>query len=179
MVFPVVMYGCESWTIKMTEHWGTFKLWWQRWLSWAPCTAKWLNQVILKEISNDYSLEGLMLKLRLQYFDHLMWRTNSLGRPWCWERLRAREEYGDRGWDDWMASWTQWTWVWATSGRWWRIEKPGVLQSMGLQTVRHDWANKQQFTKEAPIGGGEVRQGSRPLDGFVKKLFILYWSIAK
>ena len=65
-------------------------------------------------------------------------------RPWCWERLRAREEGFDRGWDGWMASTTQWIWVWENSGRWWRTGKPGMLQSMRSQTVRHDWATEQQ-----------------------------------
>ena len=67
-------------------------------------------------------------------------------RPWCWERLRAGGEGDDRGWDGWMASLTQWTWVWASSGRWWWTGKPGVLQSMGSQRVRHDWVTKQQYS---------------------------------
>ena len=65
-------------------------------------------------------------------------------RPWCWERLKAGGEGDDRGWDGWMASLTQWTWVWASSGRWWRTGKPGVLQPMGSQRVRHDWATEQK-----------------------------------
>ena len=65
-------------------------------------------------------------------------------RPWYWERLRAGEEGDNRRWDGWMASWTQWTWVWANSGRWWRTGKFGVLQSMGPQRVGHDWATEQQ-----------------------------------
>ena len=65
-------------------------------------------------------------------------------RPWCWERLKAGGEGGDRGWDGWMASPTRWTWVWANSGRRWRTGKPGVLQSMESQRVRHDWATEQQ-----------------------------------
>ena len=80
MVFPVVMYGCESWTVKKAEHWriGAFELWcWRRVLR-VPWTARWSNQSILKEISSEYSLEGLILKLKLQYFGHLMWRTDSL-----------------------------------------------------------------------------------------------------
>ena len=80
MAFPVVMYGCESWTIKKVEHWGidAFELWcWKRLLK-VPWTARRSNQYILKEISAEYSLEGLMLKLKLQYFGHLMWRTDSL-----------------------------------------------------------------------------------------------------
>jgi len=63
-------------------------------------------------------------------------------RPWCWERLKAGGEGDDRGWNGWMASPTQWTWVWVSSGRWWRIGKPGVLQSMGSQRVGHDWVNE-------------------------------------
>ena len=73
-----------------------------------------------------------------------MHRTNYWKRPWCWERLRARGEGDDRGWDGWMASLTQQTWVWASSGRWWRTGKPGMLQSMGMQRVRHDLVTEQQ-----------------------------------
>ena len=111
MVFPVVRYGCENWTIKKAECQRTdvFELWCWRRLLRIPWTAR-SNQSTLKYISPEYSLEGLMLKLKLQYFDHLMWR------PWCRERLRAGEE-GDREWDGSMASLTQWTWVWAASGR--------------------------------------------------------------
>ena len=138
------MYGCESWTIKKAEHWriDAFELWCWRRLLRVPWTAKRSNQSILKEISSEYSLEGLMLKLKLQYFGHLMRRADSLERPWCWERLKARGEGDDRGWDCWMASLTQWTWVWASSGSWWWTGKPGVLQSMGSQSVRHNWVTE-------------------------------------
>ena len=78
-----------------------------------------------------------MLKMKLQYFDHLMRRTNSFKRPWCWERLRAGGKGDDRGWDGWMASLTQWTWVWVNSGSWWWTGRPGVLQSTGLHRVGH------------------------------------------
>ena len=71
---------------------------------------------VLKEISPKYSLEGLMLKLKLQYFGHLMWRIDS--RPWCWERMKVGGEEDNRGWDSWMVSPTQWIWVWAISRRW-------------------------------------------------------------
>ena len=144
MVFPVVMYACENWTIKKAEcqRIDAFELWCWRRLLRVPWTARRSNQSILKEISPEYSLEGLMLKLKLQYFGHLMQRTDSLERPWCWERLRAGGEVGDRGWDGWMASLTQWIWVWANSGSWQWTEKPGVLQSMGSQRVRHDWATE-------------------------------------
>ena len=82
------------------------------------------------------------------------WSSNTLAtwweqsttwkRPWCCKRLRAGGEEGDRGWDGWMASLTRWTWVWASSKRWWRTEKPGVLQFMGSQRVRHDLATEKQ-----------------------------------
>ena len=133
MVFPVVMYGYENWTIKKAERQriDIFELWCWRRLLRVPWAARRSNQWILKEISPEYSLEGLMLKLKLQYFGHLMWRTDSLKRPWCWGRLKAGKG-DDRGWDGWMASLTEWTWVWVGSGSWWQTGKPGVLQSMGL-----------------------------------------------
>ena len=141
LVFPVVLYGCESWTIKKAEHWriDAFQLWCWRRLLRVPWTARRSNQSILKEISPEYSLEGLMLKLKLQYFGHLMWRTNSLEKTL---RLGKIEGGTRRGWRRmrWMASPTQWTWVWASSRSWWWTGKPGVPQSMGLQRVRHDWA---------------------------------------
>ena len=93
----------------------------------SPLDCKEIQPVILKEISPRYSLEGLMLKLKLQYFSHLMWRADSFERPWCWERLGVGGEGDDRGWDGWMASPTQWTWVWVNSRSWWRIGRPGVL----------------------------------------------------
>ena len=99
MVFPVVMYGCESWTIKKAERQRTdaFELWCWRRLLRIPWTARRSNQSILKEISPEYSLKGLMLKLKLQYFGHLMQRTDSLEKTLSWERLKAREEGDDRG----------------------------------------------------------------------------------
>ena len=83
-----------------------------------------------------------MLKLKLQYFGHLVQSTDSLKRPWCWEWLKAGGEGDDRGWDGWMASPTQWTWVWISSGSWWWTGKPCVLQSLGSQVVWHDWATE-------------------------------------
>ena len=144
MVFPVVIYGCESRTIKKAEHWwiDAFQLWgWRRFLRF-PWTARRSNQSILKEISPGYSLEGLMLKLKLQYFGHVMRRADSFERPLCWERLKMGGGGDDRGWDGWMASLTQWTWVWVKSGSWWWTGRPGVLQSMGSQRVGHDWATE-------------------------------------
>ena len=118
MVFPVVMYGCESWTLKKTEHWRTdaFELWCWRRLLRVTWTARTSNQSILKEISAECSLEELMLKLKLQYFGHLMRRSGSLERSWCWEGLGAGGEVDDRGWGGWMASLTQWKWVWVNYG---------------------------------------------------------------
>ena len=115
----------------------------------------WTNQSILKEISPGCSLEGLMLKLKLQYFGHLMRRTDSFEkRPWCWERLNVGGEGDDRGWDGWMASSTQWTWVWVDSGSWWWTERPGVLQSKGLQRVGHDWAPELSWTEQVHASRG-------------------------
>ena len=114
----------------------------------SPLDNKEIKPVILKEINLEYSLEGLVLKLKLQYFGPLMWRANSK-RPWCWERLKVGEEGGSWGWDGWMESLTQWTWVWAHSGKWWRTGKPDVLQSMGSQRVGHD-----RVTEQQPLHGG-------------------------
>ena len=149
MVFPVVMYGCESWTLKKAEHWQIhdFKLWCWRRLFRVLWTAKRSNQSILKEISPEYSLKELMLKLKLQYFGHLMWRTDSLGRPWCWERLKVGGEGDDRGLDSWMASLTQWTWVWVGSG----TGSTGVLQSMVSQRVRQDWVTELNCLRDKMI----------------------------
>ena len=117
MVFPVVMYGCESWTIKKAEHQriDAFELWYWRRLLTVPWTARRSNLSILKEISPEYSLEVLVLKMKLQYFGYLIWRTDSWKRPWCWERLKAGGEGDNRGWDGWMESPIQWTWAWASS----------------------------------------------------------------
>ena len=101
MNFPVVMCRCEGWTIKKAEHQKIdgFELWcWRRLLRIPWTVPRRLNQSILKEINPEYSLEALTLKLKLQYFGHLMWRTASLERPWCWERLKAGGEGDDRGW---------------------------------------------------------------------------------
>ena len=100
------------------------------------------NQSILKEITPEYSLEGLMLKLKLQYFRHLMRRANSLEKALRLGEIKGGIRRGWRGWDCWMASPPQWTWVCANSETW-RTGKPGVLQSMGPQRVRRDWATEQ------------------------------------
>ena len=106
----------------------------------SPLDARRSNQSILKEINPEYSLEGLMPKLELQYFGH--WRVNSLRRLWCWERWKAWREGDGRRWDGWMASLTQWTWVWVNSWSWQWTRRSGVLQSMGSQRVRHNRATE-------------------------------------
>ena len=137
MVFPVVMYGCEGWTIKKAElrRIDAFELWYWRRLLTVPWTTRRSNQSTLKEIRPEYSLEGLMLKLKLQYFGHLMRRLTHWKRPWCWEGLGAGGEGDDRGWDGRMASSTRWTWVWVNSGSWWWTGRPGVLRFMRWQRV--------------------------------------------
>ena len=148
MVFPIVMYGCESWPIKKAERQriDAFELWCWRRLLRVPWTTRRSSQSILKVISPEYSLEGLLLMLKLQYFSHLMQRPDSLERPWWWERSKAVGEGDDKGWDGWMASPTRWTWVWVSSGSWWWTRKPDVLQSMGSQRVAHDWATELNWT---------------------------------
>ena len=137
--FPEVMYGCESWTIKKAEHWRTdaFELLEKTLESPSDCKE---IQSIIKKISPEYLLKGWCWS----------WYSNTLAtwckelthwkRPWCWERLKAGGEGENR--DDWMASLTLWTWVWASSGSWWWTGKAGVLQFMGLQWVRHEWATE-------------------------------------
>ena len=138
--------GCESWTIKKAEHWriDAFRLRCWRRLLRVPWTARGSNQSILKEINPEYSLEGLILKLKLQYFGHLVWRANSWEKTLIPGRIEGRRRTGDRGWDGWLASLTQWTWVCTSSEKWWRTGKPEVLQPMEFQKVRHDWATEQQ-----------------------------------
>ena len=118
IVFPVVMYGCESWTIKKSEHWriDAFELWCWRRLLRVLWTARRSKQSILKETSPEYSLEGLMLKLKLKYFGHWCEELTYWKRPWCWERLKEGGEGDNRVWEGWMASPTLQTWIWASSG---------------------------------------------------------------
>ena len=142
MVFPAVMYGCELWTIKKPESWriDALELWCWRRLLRVPWTARRSNQSILNEISlwKDWCWS---------------WNSNTLAtwceeqthlkRLWCWERLKVGGEGDDKGWDGWMALPTQWTWV--SSGSWWWTGKPGVLQSMGSQRVRHNWTTEMNW----------------------------------
>ena len=155
MVFPVVMYGCESWTIKKAESQriDAFELGCWRRLSRVPWTARRSNQSILKETSPGYSSEGLMLKLKLLYFGHLMWRrTDSLEKTLMLGKIEGRRRRGwQRGWEGWIASPTQWIWVWVNSRSWWWAGRSGMLQFMGSQRVGHDWATELDWTKQTII----------------------------
>ena len=149
VVFPVVMYGCESWSIKKAEcrKIYVFELWcWSRLLR-LPWNARRSNQSILKESV-----------LNIHWKDWgWSWNSNTLAtwweelthwkRPWCWERLKAGVEGDDKRWDGWMASLTWWTWVCISSRSWWWIGKPVMLQSMGLQSVSHDWVTELNWTE--------------------------------
>ena len=146
MVFPVVMYGCESWTVKKAEclRINAFELQcWKRLLR-VPWTGRRSNQSILRKSV-----------LNIHWKDWCWrWSSNTLAtwceelthwkRPWCWERLKAGGEGDDRGWDGWMASPTWWTWGWESSRSWWWTGKPGVLQSMGSQRVGQDSVTEKQ-----------------------------------
>ena len=133
-VFPVIMYGYENWTIKKAESWriDASELWYWRRLLRVPWTTRRSNECILKETSTECSLEGQILKLKLQYCGYLMWRTDSFEKTLMLGKIQGKKRKDDRGWDGWMASPTQWTWVWVRSGSWWWTGRPGMLQSMGL-----------------------------------------------
>ena len=144
MLFPVVTYGCESWTIKKAERQrnDVFELWCWRRLLKVPWTARRSNQSILKEISPEYSLEGLMLKLKLQYFGHLMWSTDSLEKTLIIGKIEGRRRRGQQRMrcldgitDSVDMSLSQlWDLVWTG--------EPGVLQSLVLQRFGYDWATE-------------------------------------
>ena len=114
--------------------------------SWVPWTAKQSIQSILKEISPGCSLEGQILKLKLQYFGHLMWRADSVENTLMLGKIEGRRRRGGKGWDGWMPSLTQWKWVWVDFGSWWLTGRPSMLWSMGSWTVRHDWATELNWT---------------------------------
>ena len=156
VVFPGVMYGCQSWTINKAEHQKTdaFELCWRRLLR-VPWTARRSNQSFLKEINPLYSLEGLMLKLKLQYFGHLMRRADSLEKNLILGKIEGRRR---RGWQRmrWLNGITDlMDMVWVNSGSWWWTGRPGVLQFMGSQGVGHDWTTKLNWT-ELPNGGASL-----------------------
>ena len=134
------------WELDYKESWAP-----KNWCLWtvvlektleSPLDTRRSNQSILKEISPEYSLEELPLKLKLQYFGHLMRRVDLLEKTLMLGGIGGRRKVDNRGWDGWMASPTRWTWVWMNSGRWWWTGRPGVLQFMGSQRVRHDWVTE-------------------------------------
>ena len=153
VVFPVVMYGCESWTVKNAECWriDAFELWCWRRLLRVPWTARISNQSILKEISPGCSLEGLILKLKLQYFGHLMWRADSLEKTLMLGGFRGRRRRDDWRWDGWMASPTQWTWVWVNSWSWWWQGGLACCNSWGYKesntTEQLNWTELSNWTE--------------------------------
>ena len=152
MVFPVVMYGCESWSVKKAECWriNAFELWYWRRLLRVPWTARRSNQSILKEMGVHWkdccwSRNSNTLATWCKELTH--WK-----RPWCWERLKAGGEGDNREWDGWMASPTQWTWVWVNSRSWWWTGRPGVLWFIGSQRVGHDWATELKYLSGDHLG---------------------------
>ena len=141
------------WELDYKESWAQ-----KNWCFWivvlektlkSPLDCRRSNQSIQKEISPGFSLEGLMLKLKSNTLATSCKELTHLKRPWCWERLRAGGEGDNRGWDGWMASPTQWTWVWVNSRSWWWTGRLGVLRFMGSQRVRHDWANELNWTTKS------------------------------
>ena len=134
----------ESWAPKNWRFWTVVL---EKTLE-SPLDCKRSNQSILKEISPGCLLEGLMLRLKLQYLGHLMRRADLFEKTLCWERLRAGGEGDDRGWDGWMSSLTQCTWVWVDSRSWWGTGRPGMLWFMGSQRVGHDWETELNWKVE-------------------------------
>ena len=173
MVFPVVMYKCESWIIKKAEHWriDAFEVWCWRKLLRVPWTARRSNQSIPKGNQSVLNIHwkawcwSWNSKTLATWWEELThWK-----RPWCWERLKAEGEGDDRGWDGWMASLTQWTWVWANSGGWWWTGRPGVLQSMGLQTQ-----SRTQLSDWTELCGYTMTYSTNLLCIYACRLFLIF-----
>ena len=140
MVFLIVMYRSESWTIKTAEHQrvdvlncGIGEDSWESLRQQGDPTSPFSRKSVLNIHWNDWCWSWNSNTLATWFKELTHWK-----RPWYWERLKVGREGDDRGWDDWMAPLTWWTWVWASSGSWWWTGKLGILQSMGLQRVRHD-----------------------------------------
>ena len=151
MVFPVVMYGCERWKLDCKQSWA-----WKNWCFWTVVLEKTLESPLdCKEIQ-PFHPKGDQSWCSWKNWCW-SWNSNTLAtsceelthwkRPLCWEGLRAGGEGDDKGWDGWMASPTQWTWVWVDSGSWCWTERPGMLQFIGLQRVGHDWATELNWTE--------------------------------
>ena len=141
MVFPIVMYWYENWTIKNVWAWN--------WCFWTVVLEKTLESLLdckdIKPVNHKGTqswvvIGRLRLRLKLPYFGHLMRRTDTLEKTLMLGKIEGRMRKDNRGQDGWMASPTQWTWVWVDSRSWWWTGRPGMLQSMVSQRVRHDWA---------------------------------------
>ena len=145
MVFPVVMYGCESWTVKKAEHQKIDAFVGEDsckslGLQGDPTSPSWRRSVLGVHWKDwRWGWNSNILATRCEELTHLK-------RPWCWEGLGAGGGGDNRGWDGWMASPTQWTWVWVNSWSWWHTGRPGMLRFMGSQRVRHDWAAELNWT---------------------------------
>ena len=149
------MYGCESWTLKKVEHRkiDAFELWCWRRLFWeslglqgdptSPSYKKSVLNIHWKDWCWSWSWKSNTLAILCEELTHLK-------RPWCWERLKVGGKGDDRGWDGWMASPIQWTWVWVNSRSWWWTGQPSVLQSMGSQRVGHNWVTELNWSSPAP-----------------------------
>ena len=139
----------RSWLYSGQSNWN---IWVSRRLLRVPWTARRSNQSILKEISPGISLEGMVLKLNLQYFGHLMWRVDSLETTLMLGGIGGRRRRGRQRMRRWMASLTRWTWVWVNSGSWWWTGRPGMLRFMGSQRVGHNWADWTELNWTTPSG---------------------------
>ena len=156
MVFPVVMYRCDSWIIKKTEHQriDVFELWcWRRffripWLSTRRANHSSWRKPVLNIHWKGWCWSSNSNTLATWCKELTHWK-----RLQCWKRLEAGRKGDDRGWDGWMASLTQRTCIWVDSGSWWWTERPGLLQSMGSQIVRHDWATELKWTAQVLVFG--------------------------
>ena len=149
MVFPVVLHGYESWTIKKAECWrmDAFELW---------CWRRLWESLGLQGDPTSLSSRKSVLNIHWKNWC-CSWNSDTLAtwceelthlkRPCCWERLKAGGEGDNRGWDGWMASPTQWTWLWGNSRSWWWAGRPGEQQPMGSQSIRHDWATELNWTE--------------------------------
>ena len=178
IVFPVVMYGCESWTIKKTECWRTDAFELEKTETPLDDKESWVQKnlyfwtVVLEEmLESPLDCKEILLVnpkrnqpwIILGKTDAEAKTPNTLAtwceeltlwkRPWCWGRLKAGGEGDDKGWDGWMASLTQWTWVWASSGNWWWTRKPGVLEFMGSQSLTRlsNWTEQNHVLKKLSI----------------------------
>ena len=153
MAFPVVLYKCESWTIKKAEHRriDAFELWCWRRLLRVPWTARKSSQSIQKEINTEHSLERLMVMLKFQYFGLLTGGADWLEKTLMLGKIEGRRRRGWQRRDGWMASLTGWTWVWVSSGSWWWTGNPGVLYSKSWRAVLHgvakSWARLSDWTE--------------------------------